>query len=1737
MLNRKKGAVGEIKFVFDIQVNSVTLKKPGQNLEKDCTVSVLIERGGKHYINTTEKEAKVGSTGDAVVIIAESLSLEATMYQEASGLYQEKVAKVTVRKKKRGMMQSHVSIGQTTLSLHSIIEEGNQPIDRSFFLEQCTFPGSQIQLVIRFRRLDGKPALAISDSQKLTNGDAESNVNSHNHLAASDAQGPAPSQKPLRPVDTEKPVPKVQPDSPPVPPSFTTTNDPFAGDNIFASPHHLDRQRQASTDSQQSDIFKSAVDGSAVDFDPFVDPFGTPNRLSGNPSKHSEGIGFDNWHSSDNSLIAPPLTSNPLPLTSNPPPLTSNPPPLPSNPSPLPSNPPPIPSNPPPIPSNPPSIPTAFEVGTELALKSSSPPSIPNNPPPVSNKRVSRPSPGNPFAPAKPATTTEKLPALPPHPEASETETMTQHHAPVVPVVPSVPTKVSNTVDYEALLAAKDEEIALMKSGLVSQDEKLLQAGKHITFQDAQVATLNSELETLRAQFEECQAKLTVAHDPSKVEELEKVIIAQETKLQQAKGFIDHQHQEIAGLQASLVTTEAQLTEFQTRLVQAKEYIDYQTEQIATLEAQIAELRATTSENSESTANIEEMETRLNQAVEHIRSQDSQLTEAKDEIERLKKVLSTSHSDSEFEELRQALVKEEAEKEEAKNNLAVLQSKLTETLGYFEDAKAELARFDREEEARNTAATDGTNAITTSDSTEKAELEEKLQQAADYIAFQEEQIADWESKYSTLQSEMMEVQAQLLEAHSEGAEREATSSSAAGSEEITNALAKAKDDIDTYRAQLQLLQAEVEDKERELYDAQDEIAALQRQLRSKPTSTTDSISAPGSNSSQNSMEIEQRLQEMQQKVDQAKEFIAYQDEQMASKDEELLQLQNQLSYSQSTIQTKEQELLRAQVQLKDLQEQLEIIEAQSQGLEKELRTSKLDLVTAQNEIKQLKEAFAVTSAPTVDLHSQSQLQEMQEKINQAQVYIAYQDEVIAKKEEQTAELQQTMAASVQTMEALRTALAEKESAVKSKISEQNALKETVLGLEKELQMAKSHQSEAQNEHVVDLQAKIDQAKEFIAYQDEQLAEKDTDIARLSEELKAEKTQSSQLSASMTKGMQEYQALAQSVEKVKAQLAKKTDECKALTAQLASLQQGEHAKTEELQQKINQAKDYIAYQDETLAAKEEDMTQLQDEISTLRRTLVDKERTLKTSLDQQEDLKDGIKVLEEALKQQQGKQGSAAKELQEKIVQAKDFIAFQDEQIAAKDAEIARLTQELTAAKAQAAELSASMNKGVVEFKQAQTQLQELQKKLANQELEWQRSQTAKVDSKQQEAAKLQELQTKIDQAKDFIAYQDEQLAEKDAEMADLQKQLIAKEQALNEMKAMASKKNSPANHGTNGHGGTTDLTIQQQEEEIKTLKEKLDQAKEYIIYIEEQLDEQKATSAIGRGSGNGNDSSSSARRLTEDVTAFRQILRAVATKLLSLLPEKSRREMTTALERMHAETLPAKDVGPLMISLLDTVAGYYIDATRSSSSSSSSSPKPSPTNVGGDAAAAAAAYQSQLAEKENQVADVQEHNRMLEEELRRLNVRLKNIAATDPTADDVHIYEATMQQLAEKLLALLPEKTRRTLPPISSLRSVPARERAPLMSALLDSVTGYYAQLTTTTTGGAGTGTGPGERQQQQLQELQERLQRELLENDKLIDEVIRVKMELAAANDAAERERHRAGMLTKRLHQAGLQA
>lgn len=148
---RMKNANGE-KFAVDVYVQEVILKKTGTTLEKDSSISLAVERG-KKFITSTEKEPKMTSSGDSIVEFNENLSLDATLFPDARGKYQEKVGKLIVRKKKRGFMSSHVNIGAISLPLHTLVHE-DQPFEKNYLLENCSYPGSQIHVAISMRSID-----------------------------------------------------------------------------------------------------------------------------------------------------------------------------------------------------------------------------------------------------------------------------------------------------------------------------------------------------------------------------------------------------------------------------------------------------------------------------------------------------------------------------------------------------------------------------------------------------------------------------------------------------------------------------------------------------------------------------------------------------------------------------------------------------------------------------------------------------------------------------------------------------------------------------------------------------------------------------------------------------------------------------------------------------------------------------------------------------------------------------------------------------------------------------------------------------------------------------------------------------------------------------------------------------------------------------------------------------------------------------------------------------------------------------------------------------------------------------------------------------------------------------------------------------------------------------------------------------------------------------------------------
>ena len=151
MLMRMKSTTGE-KFSVDVYVQEVVLKKTGTTLEKDSSISLAVERGHK-FITSTEKEPKMTSNGDSIVEFNENLNLDATLFPDPKGKYQEKTGKLIVRKKRKGLMSSHVTIGAITLSLHQLVLE-DQPVEKTYLLENCSYPGSQIHVAIALRSLE-----------------------------------------------------------------------------------------------------------------------------------------------------------------------------------------------------------------------------------------------------------------------------------------------------------------------------------------------------------------------------------------------------------------------------------------------------------------------------------------------------------------------------------------------------------------------------------------------------------------------------------------------------------------------------------------------------------------------------------------------------------------------------------------------------------------------------------------------------------------------------------------------------------------------------------------------------------------------------------------------------------------------------------------------------------------------------------------------------------------------------------------------------------------------------------------------------------------------------------------------------------------------------------------------------------------------------------------------------------------------------------------------------------------------------------------------------------------------------------------------------------------------------------------------------------------------------------------------------------------------------------------------
>jgi hypothetical protein len=136
------------KFYFQIKVLKLTLSN-SDSLEKDASFHVFIERGNK-TATTIDREIKKNGNGNCTIDFNDDLAIDTGLTLNAENKYLEKNAKISIRRKKKGLLSNSQVIGTVSLPLNLIAIELEE-VSKTYLLENCSFIGSKIQLIISHR--------------------------------------------------------------------------------------------------------------------------------------------------------------------------------------------------------------------------------------------------------------------------------------------------------------------------------------------------------------------------------------------------------------------------------------------------------------------------------------------------------------------------------------------------------------------------------------------------------------------------------------------------------------------------------------------------------------------------------------------------------------------------------------------------------------------------------------------------------------------------------------------------------------------------------------------------------------------------------------------------------------------------------------------------------------------------------------------------------------------------------------------------------------------------------------------------------------------------------------------------------------------------------------------------------------------------------------------------------------------------------------------------------------------------------------------------------------------------------------------------------------------------------------------------------------------------------------------------------------------------------------------------
>lgn len=922
------------------------------------------------------------------------------------------------------------------------------------------------------------------------------------------------------------------------------------------------------------------------------------------------------------------------------------------------------------------------------------------------------------------------------------------------------------------------QQLDLAKSVVVVQEEKINQAAAYIQYQDQQIAALQQQLEAAQAASSKSPKEATLSAE-----------LQEKMKMQDAK---------IHAAEQEAAIFKAQIEEMQQRLQQAKEYIDYQTEQIA-------QLSAGQGGGTGSSDDIEEMKNKLQQAADYINYQAEQLTEAENIIDSLKKgIVNTNPSKNDQESSQLATIQRELEAmkaqrdrmEEFMNHQEEEQQKaLEEKDKVVADLKKQVEQLQADLLNAQQAVISTKSTATASGASAKAELDglkAKLQEAADHIDYQNEQMAALEDANNANSEEIVKLRASLAELQGlkEKADNADTIKAQFAKQEIEYKNALQQKDQEMQNKMTQAVQAAKDEFEQKLASKTTELDALQAKVEEAEKKTKAAESAVQQNEQsiatltkqlatfdEIKKQLETKLQDAQVKLQQAADYINHQHEQI----EQLEIQQGQVNDNEESLEKELQHLREVNAQL---QTEKDDLTKQCSDKEAELEQIHLQLTTKEEELSQLRAALATQQNEASSLHDKLAI-------------IADLEKSVAEREYTINELHIEMEEEHKSHEQAL-----------SKLEEEWRNKFSALSLEHD-KLGKDH------EDLLDTtKLKAEQGLKYIDSLKSSLDGKDKDIIKLNKDLAAalgeSKLLQDKIDQMLADASLQKSSGADSMAVLQKKLADATNEISHLDEQLTAVADENVA----LKTKLDAMEKKVQVADELQKEVDEMQTKIDElieENNSLRSQKTSQSLpSLPVSVKQTQELDAAnkkITTLEQQIKQLQAqlqeKQNDhqqsephvdydAFLSMSKQVEQAREYVTYVNQQLAEKDKLIASLQ----------ARVSASPIKA-----------------------------SAEVDYDEYVS-----MRTKVGQAKAYIDYLNGQLKEKESIIVEIQQQLDETQQQLTQLQLAVPMPSTPSKSNKD------DLHLVQ-EKLIKTLEKEAEQQKGEIQRLQTQATDQAAAMA------------------------------------------------------------------------------------------------------------------------------------------------------------------------------------------------------------------------------------------------------------------------------------------------------